>query len=138
MLTRIRTRDLWLWYHIELHVPTSSIQKFKLIGRDWQFTYIPTPPPVTSLVLRIWQERPRALRKRAMKNSTCSCDDVLIVYLLAAEVHANVLQSHLLANHIVFHCTHRKGISTLMQLCLMSHSGSVICIHGLLMDQRFV
>ena len=31
-LTRIWTRDLWLWYHIELHAPTSSTQKLKLIG----------------------------------------------------------------------------------------------------------
>jgi hypothetical protein len=38
---RIRTRDLWLWYHIELHTPTSSTQKFKLIGKDGQFTYTP-------------------------------------------------------------------------------------------------
>jgi hypothetical protein len=30
---RIRTRDLWLWYHIELHSPTSSTQKLKLIGK---------------------------------------------------------------------------------------------------------
>ena len=41
-LTRIRTRDLWLWYHIELHAPTSSTQKLKLMGRGGQFTYIPT------------------------------------------------------------------------------------------------
>ena len=40
-LTRIRTRDLWLWYHIELHAPTSSTQKLKLMGRGGQFTYIP-------------------------------------------------------------------------------------------------
>jgi hypothetical protein len=39
---RIRTRDLWLWYHIELHAPTSSTQKLKLIGKDGQFTYTPT------------------------------------------------------------------------------------------------
>jgi hypothetical protein len=39
---RIRTRDLWLWYHIELHAPTSSTQKLKLIGNDGQFTYTPT------------------------------------------------------------------------------------------------
>jgi hypothetical protein len=45
---RIRTRDLWLWYHIELHAPTSSTQKLKLIGKGGQFTYtstVPTPPP---------------------------------------------------------------------------------------------
>jgi hypothetical protein len=41
-LTRIRTRDLWLWYCIELHAPTSSTQKLKLMGRGGQFTYIPT------------------------------------------------------------------------------------------------
>ena len=41
-LTRIRTRDLWLWYHIEFHAPTSSTQKLKLMGRGGQFTYIPT------------------------------------------------------------------------------------------------
>ena len=43
-LTRIRTRDLWLWYHIELHLhaPTSLTQKLKLIRRGGQFTYIPT------------------------------------------------------------------------------------------------
>jgi hypothetical protein len=35
---RIRTRDLWLWYHIELHVLTNSTQKLKLIGKDGQFT----------------------------------------------------------------------------------------------------
>jgi hypothetical protein len=39
---RIRTRDLWLWYHIELHAPTSSTQKLKLIGKGGQFTYTPT------------------------------------------------------------------------------------------------
>jgi hypothetical protein len=38
----IRTRDLWLWYHIELHAPTSSTQKLKLIGKGGQFTYTPT------------------------------------------------------------------------------------------------
>jgi hypothetical protein len=41
-LTRIRTRDIWLWYHIELHAPTSSTQKLKLMERGGQFTYIPT------------------------------------------------------------------------------------------------
>ena len=41
-LTRIRTRDLWLWYHIELHAPTSSTQKPKLMGKGGQFTYTPT------------------------------------------------------------------------------------------------
>ena len=41
-LTRIRTRNLWLWYHIELHAPTSSTPKLKLMERDRQFTYIPT------------------------------------------------------------------------------------------------
>jgi len=41
-LTRIRTRDLWLRYHIELNAPTSSTQKLKLMGRGEQFTYIPT------------------------------------------------------------------------------------------------
>jgi hypothetical protein len=40
---RIRTRDLWLWYHIELHAPTSSTQKVNLIGKGGQFTYTPTP-----------------------------------------------------------------------------------------------
>jgi hypothetical protein len=30
---RIRTRDLWLWYHIELHAPTNSTQKLKPIGK---------------------------------------------------------------------------------------------------------
>jgi hypothetical protein len=39
---RIRTRDLWLWYHIELHAPTSSTQKLKLIRKGGQFTYTPT------------------------------------------------------------------------------------------------
>jgi hypothetical protein len=39
---RIRTRDLWLWYHIELHPPTNSTQKLKLIGKGGQFTYTPT------------------------------------------------------------------------------------------------
>jgi hypothetical protein len=39
---RIRTRDLWLWYHIELHAPTNSTQKLKLIGKGGQFTYTPT------------------------------------------------------------------------------------------------
>jgi len=43
-LTRIRTRDLWLWYYIELHAPTNSTQKLKLMGRGGQFTYIPTLP----------------------------------------------------------------------------------------------
>jgi hypothetical protein len=38
----IQTRDLWLWYHIELHAPTSSTQKLKLIGKGGQFTYTPT------------------------------------------------------------------------------------------------
>jgi len=32
-LTRIRSQDLWLWYHIELHALTSLIQKLKLMGR---------------------------------------------------------------------------------------------------------
>ena len=41
-LTRFRTRDLWHWYHIELHAPTSSTQKIKLMWRGGQFTYIPT------------------------------------------------------------------------------------------------
>jgi len=41
-LTRIRTRDLWLWYHIELHAPTCLTQKLKLMGRGRQFTYILT------------------------------------------------------------------------------------------------
>ena len=40
VLTRIRTRDLWLWYHIKLHAPSNSTQKLKLIGRGGQFTYI--------------------------------------------------------------------------------------------------
>jgi hypothetical protein len=30
--------------NIELHAPTSSIQKRKLMGRGGQFTYIPTLP----------------------------------------------------------------------------------------------
>jgi len=29
---------------IELHAPTSSTQKFKLMGKGGQFTYIPTLP----------------------------------------------------------------------------------------------
>jgi hypothetical protein len=37
-LARIRTRNIWLWYHIKLHAPTNSNQKLKLIGG--QFTYI--------------------------------------------------------------------------------------------------
>jgi hypothetical protein len=40
--TRTQTRDLWLWYHIELHAPTNSTQKLKLIGKGGQFTYTPT------------------------------------------------------------------------------------------------
>jgi hypothetical protein len=50
---RIRTRDLWLWYHIELHAPTSSTQKLKLIEKGGQFTYTPTtpvPPAGASLI----------------------------------------------------------------------------------------
>ena len=43
-LTRIRTQDFWLWYYIELHAPTNSIQKLKLMGRGGQFTYIPILP----------------------------------------------------------------------------------------------
>jgi hypothetical protein len=39
---KIRTRDLWLRYHIELHAPTSSTQQLKLIGKGGQFTYTPT------------------------------------------------------------------------------------------------
>jgi hypothetical protein len=39
---KIRTRDLWLWYHIELHAPTSSTQKLNMIGKGGQFTYTPT------------------------------------------------------------------------------------------------
>jgi len=41
----------WLLYEsmniiiIELHAPTSSTQKLKLMGRGGQFTYIPTLPP---------------------------------------------------------------------------------------------
>ena len=38
-LARIRTRNIWLWYHIKLHAPTNSNQKLKLIGGG-QFTYI--------------------------------------------------------------------------------------------------
>jgi len=30
---------------IELHAPTSSTQKLKLMGRSGQFAYIPTHPP---------------------------------------------------------------------------------------------
>ena len=49
-LTRIRTRDLWLRYHIELNAPpTSSTQKLKLMGRGEQFTYIPTLPLIWRL-----------------------------------------------------------------------------------------
>jgi hypothetical protein len=40
VLTRIWTRDFWLWYHIKLHAPTNSTQKLKLIGGGGQFTYI--------------------------------------------------------------------------------------------------
>jgi hypothetical protein len=39
---RIRTRDLRLWYRIELHAPTSSTQKLKLMEKGGQFTYTPT------------------------------------------------------------------------------------------------
>jgi hypothetical protein len=39
---RIRTRDIWLWYHIELHAPTNSTQKLKLMRKGGQFTYTPT------------------------------------------------------------------------------------------------
>ena len=42
VLTGIRTRDFWLWYHIKLHAPTNSTQKLKRMWKDWQFTYIPT------------------------------------------------------------------------------------------------
>ena len=38
-LTRIRTRDLWLWYYIELHAPTSSTRKLKLMGRGGHHLY---------------------------------------------------------------------------------------------------
>jgi len=47
-LTRIRTRDLWLRYHIELHAPTNSTQKLKLMGRGGQLTNIPTIDTITS------------------------------------------------------------------------------------------
>jgi hypothetical protein len=39
---RIRTRDLWPWYHIELHTPTNSTQKLKLMRKGGQFTYTQT------------------------------------------------------------------------------------------------
>jgi hypothetical protein len=39
---RTHTRDLWPWYHIELHAPTSSTQKLKLMMKGGQFTYTPT------------------------------------------------------------------------------------------------
>ena len=55
-LTRIRTQDLWLWYHIELHAPTNSTQKLKLIGRGGQFTYIAIGLIIT-LNLKIYNER---------------------------------------------------------------------------------
>jgi hypothetical protein len=39
---RTRTRDLWPWYHIELHAPTSSTQKLKLMrkGGCWRLIVI--------------------------------------------------------------------------------------------------
>jgi hypothetical protein len=46
---RTRTRDLWLWYHIELHAPTSSTRKLKLMGKGEQFTYTPTLPSLMLL-----------------------------------------------------------------------------------------
>ena len=54
-LTRIRTRDLWLWYHIELHAPTNTTQKLKLMGRGGQFTYIAIGLIIT-LNLKIYNE----------------------------------------------------------------------------------
>ena len=39
---RIQTRDLRLWYHIELYAPTNSTQKLKLMGRGGKFTYTST------------------------------------------------------------------------------------------------
>jgi hypothetical protein len=53
---RIRTRDLWLWYHIELHALTNSTQKLKLIGKGRQFTYTPTLPLTCSLLQAAYVE----------------------------------------------------------------------------------
>ena len=55
VLIRIRTRDLWLWYHIELHAPTSSTQKLKLMWRGGQFTYISTNIVHNVFLLLIWR-----------------------------------------------------------------------------------
>jgi hypothetical protein len=41
---RTRTWDLWPWYHIELHAPTSSTQNLKLMRKGGQFTYTLTKP----------------------------------------------------------------------------------------------
>jgi len=44
-LTRILTRDLWLWYHIELHAPTSSTQK--LLDEAWSLIFQHYTPTIS-------------------------------------------------------------------------------------------
>lgn len=48
VLTRVRTHDIWLMYHIKLHATTNSTKKLKLIGRGRQLTYITTQSPQTT------------------------------------------------------------------------------------------
>jgi hypothetical protein len=48
---RIRTRDLWLRYHIELHAPTNSSKKLKLMRKVGNSLILQHSPPVGSLYL---------------------------------------------------------------------------------------
>jgi hypothetical protein len=58
---RTRTRDLWLWYYIELHAPTSSPQKFKLMRKGGQFTCTLTlmsDIARCTCIIAIWMQAP--------------------------------------------------------------------------------
>ena len=115
---------------ISQHLYMFSFAKIKLNTTHHQFSF----KDMTRATKRI--------KKTSDKKSTCSCDDGLIIYLLAAEVHANFPVSSQQQTILFFYCAHRKGVATLMHLkfqkktlmhlCLMGWSR---CILGSLMDQ---
>jgi hypothetical protein len=83
---RTRTQDLCPWYHIELHAPTSSTQRLKLMRKSGQFTYTPTR---TTSTIYLKPTCSSALRQGKLAYRSCKA----LVYSI--EVSIQILQGKL-------------------------------------------
>ena len=118
---------------ISQHLYMFSFAKIRLNTTHHQFSF----KDMTRATKRI--------KKTSDKKSTCSCDDGLIIYLLAAEVHANFPVSSQQQTILFFYCAHRKGVATLMHLKFQKKNSDAFVLNGpfqmytwATMDQRCI